>query len=127
LIGQIRQGFFGKVQVNLPVHEIGGPAGNERRRQGGAAPVTLERKTDGQALEIDLRGRTVEEAVDEVDRTLDGLVVSGGTWLRVIHGKGTGALRQAIADQLQEDPRVKSHRLGEPAEGGSGVTIVVLK
>jgi DNA mismatch repair protein MutS2 len=77
--------------------------------------------------ELDLRGRTVEEAVDEVDRTLDGLVVSGGTWLRIIHGKGTGALRTAVTAHLEDDPRVKSFRLGEPAEGGTGVTLVELK
>jgi DNA mismatch repair protein MutS2 len=78
-------------------------------------------------LELDLRGRSVEEAVEEVDRTLDGLVLTGGTWLRIIHGKGTGALRGAITKQLGEDARVRSFRLGEPGEGGSGVTIATLK
>ena len=62
-----------------------------------------------------------------MDRTLDGVLLAGGTWLRIIHGKGTGALRGAVTEQLEKDERVKSFRLGEPAEGGSGVTIAVLK
>ena len=47
--------------------------------------------------------------------------------MRIIHGKGTGALRTAITEHLTNDERVKSFRHGEPAEGGSGVTIVVVK
>ena len=61
-----------------------------------------------------------------MDRTLDGLVVSGGTWLRIIHGKGTGALRSAITEQLKVDSRVREFRMGEPRKA-AGVTIAVLK
>jgi DNA mismatch repair protein MutS2 len=76
--------------------------------------------------EVHLRGLTVEEAVDELDRSLDRLVIAGGTWLRVVHGKGTGALRGAVQERLQGDPRVKSFRSGEMGEGGTGVTVVTL-
>jgi DNA mismatch repair protein MutS2 len=87
----------------------------------------IERPEGSTSTEVDLRGRTVEEALVEVDRTLDGLVVSGGTWIRIIHGKGTGALRHAITEQLKQDPRVKEFRMGEPNEGGAGVTVAVLR
>jgi DNA mismatch repair protein MutS2 len=93
----------------------------------GKRPAVIDRPEGTTRTELDLRGRTVEEALAEMERTLDGLVISGGTWIRVIHGKGTGALRAAVTGALQEDPRVKEFRAGEPGEGGSGVTVVVLK
>jgi DNA mismatch repair protein MutS2 len=114
----------GSLRVEVPVSALElRPAERPRR-----ARAAVAERPEGEAkTEIDLRGRTVEEALEEVDRTLDGLVVSGGTWLRIIHGKGTGALRNAITEQLREDGRVKEFRMGEPGEGGTGVTIAVLK
>jgi DNA mismatch repair protein MutS2 len=128
----------GSLRVEVPVDALevlSGSPGNGHAaaaaRGGKAAaarqPALVSGPEGTTTTELDLRGRTVEEAVDEVDRTLDGLVISGGSWLRIIHGKGTGALRSAVTEQLEGDPRVKSFRLGEPAEGGSGVTIAVLK
>jgi len=114
-----------RVEVPLESLEIRGEA--PRREPAMKRPALVDRPEGTVKTEIDLRGRTVEEAVSEVDRTLDGLVVSGGNWLRIIHGKGTGALRAAITAQLESDARVKSFRAGEPPEGGTGVTIAVLK
>jgi len=116
----------GSLRVEMPVESLEiREGGDEPRRERTGAVV--KRPEGIVATELDLRGRTVEEALREVDRTLDGVVLAGGTWLRIIHGKGTGALRGAITEQLESDERVKSFRLGEPAEGGSGVTIAVLK
>jgi DNA mismatch repair protein MutS2 len=113
-----------RVEVLVSALELrSAPARPERRE----APALVNGPEGFTRTEIDLRGRTVEEAVGEVDRALDGLVISGGTWLRIIHGKGTGALRTAIAAHLGQDPRVQEFRAGEPAEGGAGVTIAVLK
>ncbi len=112
----------GSLRMEVPVSALElRPAETRRPRH-----AVTERPEGSTALELDLRGRTVEEALIEVDRTLDGLVVSGGTWLRIIHGKGTGALRHAITEQLKTDGRVKEFRMGEPNEGGTGVTIAVL-
>ena len=66
----------------------------------------------------------MEEALDEVDKYIDDCMLSGIPRVRIIHGKGTGALRQAIREHLQGLPQVKAYREGEPGEGGSGVTIV---
>jgi DNA mismatch repair protein MutS2 len=116
----------GSLRVEVPVEALQvRDGGTEKPRE--RAPSVVKRPEGIATSELDLRGRTVEEAVQEVDRTLDGVVLAGGTWLRIIHGKGTGALRSAITEQLENDERVKSFRLGEPAEGGSGVTIAVLK
>ncbi|WP_338832933.1 Endonuclease MutS2 [Moorella humiferrea] len=76
--------------------------------------------------EIDLRGLTVEEACHQVDAYLDDAVLAGLNQVRLIHGKGTGTLREALKDYLQQHPLVKSYRLGGAGEGGSGVTIVYI-
>ncbi|MBQ2767115.1 MAG: endonuclease MutS2 [Clostridia bacterium] len=77
--------------------------------------------------EIDLRGQTGEDAWFMVDKYLDEANVAGIKSVRLIHGKGTGALRQALQRFLRGDPRVGAFRLGRYGEGDSGVTIVELK
>jgi len=77
--------------------------------------------------EIDLRGLVADEARMELMRALDSAVQAGLGELRVIHGKGTGALRQAVDEYARGDGRIKSHRLGTPWEGGSGVTVLELE
>jgi len=76
--------------------------------------------------EIDLRGMLGEEAVTQVQRFLDDALVAGLHRVDIIHGKGTGALRKRVAEFLKIYPHVKSFRLGEWNEGGTGVTVVEL-
>ncbi|NMB12932.1 MAG: endonuclease MutS2 [Firmicutes bacterium] len=76
--------------------------------------------------ELDLRGMTVEEALGKVDKYLDDALLAGLARCRIIHGKGTGALRSAIRSQLETHPQVKAYRWGEPGEGGDGVTVAEL-
>ena len=75
--------------------------------------------------EIDLRGFTIDEALPAVDKYLDD-ALSSLNQVRISHGKGTGALRDAVQDQLRSHPHVKSFRLADPNQGGSGVTVVEL-
>ncbi|MBQ3259119.1 MAG: endonuclease MutS2 [Clostridia bacterium] len=77
--------------------------------------------------ELDLRGQTVEEALDAVDKFLDDARLSGIGQVTVIHGKGTGALRAAVHGHLRACKDVKSFRLGVYGEGETGVTIVEMK
>ncbi|MCC7360040.1 MAG: endonuclease MutS2 [Anaerolineales bacterium] len=77
-------------------------------------------------LELDLRGQIVEDALSEVERYLDAAYLAGLPWVRLIHGKGTGKLRQAVREYLRASPVVKSHETGQEAEGGDGVTVVKL-
>lgn len=79
------------------------------------------------SFEIDLRGMTGEEAAGALDKYLDDAVLAGLTQVRIIHGKGTGALRKAVSDFLRTDPRIAEWRLGETGEGGSGVTVAKVK
>lgn len=76
--------------------------------------------------EVDLRGLLGEEAVSTVQHFLDNAVVAGLHRVDIIHGKGTGALRKRIAEFLKTYPHIKSFRLGEWNEGGTGVTVVEL-
>lgn len=79
------------------------------------------------SLELNLLGYTVEEALGEVDRFLDGALMRGQHTVYIIHGLGTGALRAGIQKHLRTHRQVKSFRLGGYGEGGSGVTVVELK
>lgn len=77
--------------------------------------------------EIDLRGTTGDEAWFMVDKYFDTALIAGFKNLRLVHGKGTGALRAALWKQLARDARVRSFRIGRYGEGDSGVTVVELK
>ena len=79
------------------------------------------------SLDLDLRGHKVEEALPIVDKYLDDAFLNGMPFIHIIHGKGTGALREAITRMLKKHPRVREFRLGEDGEGGSGCTVVYLK
>jgi len=78
-------------------------------------------------VEVDLRGMRVDEVGLELDRALDDAVLEDLEQLRIIHGKGTGALRQRVGEILSDDGRVLEHRMGGPTEGGAGVTVAVFR
>ena len=95
----------------------------ERKQQ---SSVSVERSTVCKD-EIDLRGMMGDEAWFEVDKYFDECILSNIRVVRLIHGKGTGALRAAMHRYLKSDKRVASFRLGRYGEGDGGVTIVELK
>ncbi|HHW98403.1 MAG TPA: endonuclease MutS2, partial [Firmicutes bacterium] len=78
-------------------------------------------------LELDLRGKTVDDALLEVDKYLDDASMAGLSTVSIIHGKGTGALRNGVREFISKHQQVKSYRFGGPSEGGSGVTVVELR
>ena len=77
--------------------------------------------------EIDMRGETVDEALSELGLFIDRCVLNNIEEIRIIHGKGTGALRSAVTDYLKPHPNVSEYRLGRYGEGENGVTIAKLK
>ena len=77
--------------------------------------------------EIDLRGKTGEEAWNAVDKYFDEAQIAGFHSIRLIHGKGTGALKKYLWVELKRDPRVSTFRIGQFGEGDGGVTVVELK
>ncbi len=84
-------------------------------------------KVTGISTEINLLGRTVDEAICELDKYLDDAYLAHLPSIRVVHGKGTGALRSAVHSHLKRQKHVKEFRLGEYGEGDAGVTIVTFK
>lgn len=79
------------------------------------------------STEINLLGKTVDEAISELDKYLDDAYLAHLPSVRVVHGKGTGALRNAVHSHLKRLKYVKEYRLGEYGEGDAGVTIVTFK
>ena len=77
-------------------------------------------------LQLDLRGARAEEALTVLDRYLNDAAVAGIDRLRVVHGKGTGALRTAVREMLAAHPLVREHAPASQSEGGDGATIVRL-
>ncbi|HNX92077.1 MAG TPA: endonuclease MutS2 [Syntrophomonas sp.] len=77
--------------------------------------------------ELDLRGKYAEEALEQLDKYLDDAALAGIDKVRIIHGKGTGALRRAVRAHLQNHHFVSDFRDGAIAEGGFGVTVITLK
>jgi len=77
--------------------------------------------------ELDLRGKNADEGLIELERFLDNSSIANIPMVTVIHGKGTGILRNAVHDYLRRDRRIKSYRLGRYGEGETGVTIIEFK
>ena len=74
-------------------------------------------------MELDLRGMRVEETLAMLDDYIDSAYLAELPWVRIIHGKGTGALRQVVRDFLRNHPVVSKFSSGEQGEGGDGVTV----
>jgi DNA mismatch repair protein MutS2 len=74
--------------------------------------------------EIEVRGQTLDEALPRVEQFLDQAFRAGSPRLRVVHGKGTGKMRQAVREMLSRHPLVKGFEFASPHEGGEGVTVV---
>lgn len=113
------------VRLQVAVSELEPVAASERERrpQGGGwtgpeAPASIE---------ADLRGLRVDEVETVLARALDGAILQDLTDLRIIHGKGSGALRKRVHELLEYESRVASFRLGGPGEGGAGVTVATLR
>ena len=87
----------------------------------------VHKKTTSVRNEIDLRGKMVDEGIFELENYLDRAVMNSYTEVYVIHGKGTGALREGILNYLKKCPYVKEYRIGGHGEGGLGCTVVTLK
>jgi DNA mismatch repair protein MutS2 len=114
----------GAVKLTVPVDSLRaverGPAAEQARAMTGDVPEVEARS------EVDLRGLRVDEVDAILTFAVDAAVRAELPALRIIHGKGTGALRDRVAEMLRKDTRVKHYRLGAWNEGGSGVTVAEL-
>ncbi|WP_442604506.1 endonuclease MutS2 [Paenibacillus sp. KN14-4R] len=101
-------------------------AAQQKRAHVPAASIKRSRD-ENVRMELDMRGMNVEEGLVEADRFLDESIMSNLSQVYLIHGKGTGILRTGIQDYLRRHRRVKSFRIGNYNEGGTGVTVVELQ
>jgi DNA mismatch repair protein MutS2 len=91
------------------------------------AEVMRAPRVESPGMELHLRGMTVDEALDALDRYLDDAYLAGLPWARIVHGKGSGVLRAAIREALAHHPLVRDYQRAELNEGGDGVTVVRLQ
>jgi DNA mismatch repair protein MutS2 len=104
-----------------------GPAAPEPRwKSASRAAVRFDSDRKPSASELNLIGVTVEEGIDRLDKFLDDAFLTGHAEVRIIHGHGSGRLRNAERKALASHPQVASHRPGEPHEGGDGATVATL-
>ncbi len=89
--------------------------------------IKISKKNDIVKNEINLLGQTVDEAIYNTDLFIDAATINGLNEIRIVHGRGTGALQNAIQSHLKTHPNVLSFRYGKYGEGEKGVTIVTLK
>ncbi len=108
--------------IKLDEEEITAP--NLKRSSSGKISMS---KSFAVSHEINLLGKTVDEACAELDKYLDDAALAHLNTVRIVHGKGTGALRAGIHKYLKRNKHVQSFRLGEFGEGDAGVTIAALK
>lgn len=113
----------GRLRVRAKLDEVERRGESERKEK---ARENRSERGASPGLELDLRGARVEDALEKVDGYLDAAYMAGLPFVRIIHGKGTGALRKAIRDVLHAHPLVSKYTRGEEKEGGDGVTVVNL-
>lgn len=126
----------GIIKTKVPVSDLR-LVDKKRRRQlnrmekksnsGGVTRTLTDKSQRSASSEIDLRGQTIEEGIMMVDQYIDSCLLMGIKTITIIHGKGTGALRNAVQQHLKNHKAVRSFRLGVYGEGENGVTIAELK
>lgn len=127
----------GALKMRVPRAELAGardekppsrfPSGDRGRTSLARASDAAPRALEAPALRVDVRGLRADEAVREVEAFLDQAFRNGDPGVLVLHGHGTGALKQAVREYLEESPYVRMYRPGESHEGGDGVTVVGLR
>jgi len=120
---------IGRLRVRARLDELGPPRAASPEAPS-VRPVrstsTVRLRAEAPPAELHLRGKTVEEALLELERRLDAAYSAGMPFLRIVHGKGTGRLREAVREMLRGHPYVATVEPGGQREGGEGVTVVHL-
>jgi DNA mismatch repair protein MutS2 len=136
-LGEVISSQQGKVDVQLgrfraslkrnqvELRQTASKAEPQKKKEAESAGFQIP-AVESPGFELDLRGETTEEALPRLDRYLDDAYLAGLPWVRIIHGKGTGALRAAVRDALRAHPLVNSYEAGKEGEGGDGVTVARL-
>lgn len=124
---QVQSGML-KMKADISdLRLIGAKKQPKKTNYGSRTVHTGSKATSSATSSIDLRGTTVEEAILDLDKFIDGVLRTGLNEITIIHGKGTGALRKGIHIHLRKHPNIRTFRVGTFGEGEEGVTIAELK
>jgi DNA mismatch repair protein MutS2 len=122
---------IGTVRMRARLSDLMRKSGGEAESKVKGQMFNVERSTLNvktfPGMEVDLRGLMAEDALDKMERYLEQAFLAGLPWVRIIHGKGTGRLRQAVREALRGHEYVKSFEEGGDKEGGEGVTVAKMK
>jgi DNA mismatch repair protein MutS2 len=123
----------GTLRVRAGLHELRQrpPSAKRQIKRGQArvyerAPDPVVPKGKSPGLELDLRGQRVEDALSQLDGYVNAAYGAGLPFARIIHGKGTGALRKAVREVVNDHPLIARVTPGDAKEGGDGVTVIHL-
>ena len=95
----------------------------EKAQKAEGSPRTMLSGTKSPGIELNLRGKLVDEGLDELEKYLERAYSAGLLFVRIVHGKGTGKLRDAVRSALKASPYVTSYEEPKENEGGAGVTV----
>jgi len=124
--GRSAEVLFGTIRMRVPITDLRASKRPPTRTTEGALITSPDRLTTVQR-DLDLRGMTGDEALPLIDKFIDDACLAGLHRIDIIHGKGTGALRKKVSSFLEKHPRVKTFRLADWNEGGTGATVVELE
>jgi DNA mismatch repair protein MutS2 len=119
--------MVGNLRIRVDLYDlelVGGQSQEKPQKE--IMTEAMEFKTPSPGVELSLRGYTVDEALEKLDHYLDRAYISGLPYARIVHGKGTGKLRDAVRREVRNHPYVERFEPGRPNEGGDGVTVVFL-
>lgn len=117
----------GIVKLNTHISQIEKITKKEETKEKSGSNRYIRSKAKDISPEINLIGKTVDESTKEIEKYLDDAYLAGMKTVRIVHGKGSGALRRGVQEYLKENEHVDSYRLGIYGEGDTGVTVVELK
>lgn len=115
----------GRMKSRVPLSQLKLQPAHAEQHVGGRTSLSIEPRGDVSA-ELDLRGRRAEEVAREVERYLEDAYLAGLPYVRIIHGKGTGVLRQVVRDAVRVNPLVQRSEGESDRQGGEGVTVAWL-
>lgn len=117
---------LGSLKLRHPLRDLE-RLGRAKREAPTAARMARESISETVPIEIDMRGNRVDEIGSVLDRYIEDAYLMGLPWVRIIHGKGTGALRQVVRELLRDNPAVAQYESAGAKEGGEGATVARLR
>ncbi|MBI3158656.1 MAG: endonuclease MutS2 [Chloroflexi bacterium] len=120
--------MVGNLRIRVELYDLELADGQDKKPDAERTADVLPRvQAESPGVELSLRGQSVDEALETLDRYLDSAWLAGLPYVRIVHGKGTGKLREAVRRELKGHPHVERQESGGPAEGGDGVTVAHLR